>query len=967
MLGLPDTRPRRSAVALGALVLLSSTALAGLAGGSATADVAGARAEPTAPSAGSGKTTGPGEVPGNYDSRSARGDALVQQSAAVLKARGKEISGLGQKIGSDAEVSVDALSGTPSNVFARTGFLTAASDRPAAEVALGFVRANLGALGLAEADLGTLNQNREVTDLNGITHVYWTQEVDGVPVFGNGLRAHVDKTGRLIALQGAPVAGLAGKVAKAPDARLSSDAATEAAISDARAASPDVRPGSTASRVWFLSTGGLRPGWLTYTQPSGTEAYQHVVDAATGRTLYRHSTVNFEKGDGLVHENYPGARGPQSGGKQHVVNLFDRGYLPRNANWMKGRWASAWADLNDDDQVQDNEKTAVPNGRKQFALRKFETGPGETRCTAAYNCTWDPTTPYSWRTNKNQDGVQSLYFTSKYAEWLSTRPFGFTPAMGNFERSGGDQVNVHTMDGGNTADGLPDGAHTNNANFNTPPDGQPPTMQMYLNQAPYLAASSSNAFDNIGHEFTHGLSNRLVVDSQGNSTLNSYQAGAMGEAWGDFYSFDYLHTKGLAKDTGAAGELMYDRYLSKDRAFTRSAAIDCPVDRDARLCKQIEEGGVGGYTYGDIPRQLTTEVHGAGEVWAQAMWDLHRTLGHYVTMRLVTSAMTISPDDPSMLDMRDAMITADQVIYSRSHTAALWKGFAKRGFGYYAASIDGADPEPVEDFQVPPSDDLERGSITGTVTNFSDEPVAGAVVLVAGHTSGAVGNWSTVTDADGEYEIEDVVPGTYPKVVAFADGYEPDAEEVTVEPGEEAVLDLSIRRDWAAESGGGSIVAFDDPDYTDFGCGPGGAIDLSRGTGWGSETTATGDPAESEADVDPKSITIGLPDPITVTSFGVDPTATCGDPGSASTAGYTIEVASAEAGPWTEVASGEFTPANQGTMVDITATAPVPDVSFVRYTMESPQVPDWDGCPNDYGGCTYMDTTEVAVYDDPLP
>ncbi len=74
-------------------------------------------------------------------------------------------------------------------------------------------------------------------------------------------------------------------------------------------------------------------------------------------------------------------------------------------------------------------------------------------------------------------------------------------------------------------------------------------MQMYLNQAPgYLAASSTEAFDNIGHEYTHGLSNRLVVDSMGFSTLNSYQAGAMGEGWGDFYSFDYLVTKQIATD-----------------------------------------------------------------------------------------------------------------------------------------------------------------------------------------------------------------------------------------------------------------------------------------------------------------------------------------------------------------------------------------------------------------------------------
>ena len=47
---------------------------------------------------------------------------------------------------------------------------------------------------------------------------------------------------------------------------------------------------------------------------------------------------------------------------------------------------------------------------------------------------------------------------------------------------------------------------------------------------------------------------------------------------------------------------------------------------------------------------------------------------------------------------------------------------------------------------------------------------------------------------------------------------------------------FELRRDWASASGGGSITAFDGPDYTPFGCGPIGAIDQSDGTGWGSDT-----------------------------------------------------------------------------------------------------------------------------------
>ena len=49
-------------------------------------------------------------------------------------------------------------------------------------------------------------------------------------------------------------------------------------------------------------------------------------------------------------------------------------------------------------------------------------------------------------------------------------------------------------------------------------------------------------------------------------------------------------------------------------------------------------------------------------------------------------------------------------------------------------------------------------------------------------------------------------------------------------------------------------------------------------------------------------------------------------------------------------------------LVDIPVDAP--GTTYVRYTMLSPQVPDFAGCPDEFGGCQYMDTSELAVYDD---
>src|SRR5262249_8037806 len=134
----------------------------------------------------------------------------------------------------------------------------------------------------------------------------------------------------------------------------------------------------------------------------------------------------------------------------------------------------------------------------------------------------------------------------------------FTNANGAFR--GADPVQAQVLDGATLDDPGPpvtpgpDFFHIDNANMETDRDGIPPTMQMYLFHFlglpwsdpgnglfdPFLAANGGDEADIVYHEYTHGLSNRLVVDSNGNSTLISTQANSMGEAWSDWYAMDFL-------------------------------------------------------------------------------------------------------------------------------------------------------------------------------------------------------------------------------------------------------------------------------------------------------------------------------------------------------------------------------------------------------------------------------------------
>ena len=570
-------------------------------------------------------------------------------------------------------------------------------------------------------------------------------------------------------------------------------------------------------------------------------------------------------------------------------------------------------------------------------------------CTAGYPCTWDAEQPFSWKKNLAANENNAFYLANTYHDYLQNdRSIAFTTRAGNFSAAGGDPVLQQVFDGADTdpdVAGFPDANHIDNANMNTPPDGVPPVMQMYLwhnwgypnDYDNFLPTSGAFDASVLLHEYTHGLSNRLVIDADGNSTLNSLQSGSMGEAWSDYYAMDYLVSHHFQKDTSADGQIFVGQYLmggQKDANGRlvpfRSMAMDCPVGSKSKACFDTYNPDAniqGGYTYGDLVTIAgAAEVHSSGEVWAQTLWDIRKAFGHKVADSLITRGMSLSASDPSMLDMRNAILQADLVGYSGGHTTQLWRIFAKRGMGFYAGSIDSADTDVAQDFHVPPNPKTHNYSqyIQGTVTNsVTGDPVGGANVYVAG-----LGNQlSAVTRADGTYGIGvpwGMYPGTYPKVVATGPGYLTSSQEVTVPVGDHATANFSIQRDWAMTSGGGQITDFNGPDLTGNGCGPDRAIDGSLGIAWGSTVgNDNGDPTGVFQD---KHIVVKLPQAVDVTSFGVDPTAGCGDSGSSSVGDYSIEV-SADGTAWAPAASGHFGYDDRGHLNEV-ACRPGPPTEF---------------------------------------
>jgi extracellular elastinolytic metalloproteinase len=863
------------------------------------------------------------------------------------------------------------------------GFLTGASKKSAKSIALGYVRSHAGALGLTTADLSTFHLARTYTDITGTHHLFFTQRIGGSSAARNGLTASVSHRGRLLTLGGLPITS-ASATKLPPASALSITTAAEAL---ARTRGPET-PGAatsddTAQRVVFATGNGLRPAWETVVTSSRTPATT-IIDAVTGKTLLRTPLTQYEDSTGRAYTFFPGSR---RGGHQIKVDFTKKGWLGAHARKLSGNNSHAFSDVNDNDKASRSEEVHPLKGQSWgYRLKPFHPGMGAARfCSNPWPCSWNPNKAFSWKKNRAQNATQVFFFVNNWHDHLKKAPIGFTEAAGNFQLKNhgkqgkaGDPVATQTDDGASSGTGqlhgLPDGNHIDNANMATPPDGHRPTMQMYLQHQPGTQYPSEDPFsptnvgdeaDTVYHEYTHGLSNRLNVDVHGRTTLGGVQAGAMGEAWSDWYAMDYLVAHHLQRDRAGKADVRLFVYDGAGVDFDRTEPIDCKVGQTAKLCNGGTTGHGGGYTYADYGNVVGgPEVHSDGEIWAQTLWDLRGRLGSHKAESLVTRAMELAPYNPSFIDMRNAILIADTAVFGGQHRHAIWKVFAHRGMGFYAGSLGGNDTEPAASFAMPPAS-IQTGTIQGQVTDGdSHVKLQGLTVSLAFQGSGTV-NPTTVTDANGDFTLENIPAGTYNKLLVTGHGYRAQDRSVVVQSGATTTEDFAPRLNWAGPGKGATATA-DGKDYSSIGCGADAAIDGSQASGW-STSSGQGDSTDGSQGFFAKHLVVDLHRSLDVTGMAVDPSSTCGDDPSSSTADYTIET-STNGTTWDAAATGTFTSAQNGTLVPIPTSAP--GVQFIRFTIDSNQVPSFDTtCAGGGGpsGCHFTDMSELQVFGVPSP
>ncbi len=576
----------------------------------------------------------------------------------------------------------------------------AGAARPAT-VALDYVRAHPESFRLDEGDVDGLRLADSHRSGSGAVHLRFEQYYRGVPVFGPGLHANVDRDGRLINIGGAAQ----------PDPRVDSI--------DPRLPAPDGdRPTLTIFRD--------RLAWRVIQGKDSRHVYDAVVDATTGRTLYRANLVREAADDALVFRNYPGA---PLGGTQTTVSMTSwLSETPRTRLFGPNAWVYGDPDdqidgLGSDPPPAPGDEVPpgvapVPAGEWTYAHTTQPAGAPGQHCPAI-GCSWSNfDTTKSWEENRNQAGTQLFYYVNAFHDHLRDTPgIGFNAASGNFE--GADRVQAQVDDGSttdiNTFDNFPDCDHINNAYVLPVPDGAPFFMQVFLWSnactplGSSLALNDVNAADDaliVYHEYTHGMTNRLVTDGAGFPAMNGWQPGAMDEGTADWFALDLLNAQGLEPDSAAPGELRAGKY---ENDTLRTQPYDCPVGASGAACPGTANVGSGGYTYGDFARILGgPEVHADGEIWVETLWDLRARLiatygaasGIARARALVTDGLRLAPPNPTFLDMRNAILQAN-VNRGFGDQDRIWSVFAARGMGYRASTTSANDTAPRQDFSLP--------------------------------------------------------------------------------------------------------------------------------------------------------------------------------------------------------------------------------------------------------------------------
>ncbi|MBC7607934.1 MAG: T9SS-dependent M36 family metallopeptidase [Burkholderiales bacterium] len=220
----------------------------------------------------------------------------------------------------------------------------------------------------------------------------------------------------------------------------------------------------------------------------------------------------------------------------------------------------------------------------------------------------------------------------------------------------------------------------------------------------YLYADGD--FDNviIGHEYGHGISNRLVGGGLAGCMTNYEQ---MGEGWSDWFGLmNQIKTGDAGADPKEVGT-----YVT-NQPVTGAGIRDFPYSTDLALNPR---------TFADSNTPIPTDPadtayrYVVGEFWTSCLWDLTWAYinqygfdpdiyngigGNNMVMRLVADALKLETcNGTNIVTGRDNILAADLAATGGANQILIAQVFSRRGVGFSASSGSANDcNDQVQDF-----------------------------------------------------------------------------------------------------------------------------------------------------------------------------------------------------------------------------------------------------------------------------
>ncbi len=601
---------------------------------------------------------------------------------------------------------------TPANhVWSDSGALTSPSSDGPVVIGQRYIQSVAGDYGLSESDLTSIYLVKEYrSSFNGVTHLLFRQQFDGIDVLGSNFTVNIDSAGQVLnaggKLYGRPSGAAPTLEAAGESIRVAFREVNPRAESSYLPARTSLAKGEKTMNfirggfadnvngqpVWFPVGKGLRAAWAFFV-PNEDEAihFRTVVDAEKQSILQNTPLGGYQAPQpprGLV---FPTS--PQPNPRPGTLVISPRPYVDRvQVSFAGDPQASPRGWVDGAETAGNNTVTGQnPNGTFSFTP---ETAKSPTR-DFSFPLELGPGKPNP--TNFKDAATTNLFYLMNRAHDFFWH-IGVDEAAGsfqqdNFGRGGvaGDPIYAYSQFG-ITRPGV---ALIDNASFSfrtTTEDGAPGFVRMYLagDHADNIFTDGSFDADVVIHEYTHGISGRLA-----RNLFETYQGRAMSEAWSDFFALEMLLPEGAPLDGAyATGEYFIQSFGAGDRSRPYSTNMS-----------------VNGLTFADYGRvaDIGLEEHFDGEIWFEAMWEARANLiklygereGRRRIQRNAIEGMKLQPPNATMVETRDAIILANRVNFRGEGEQALWEGFAKRGLGVLAQSRNGDSSYVVPSFETP--------------------------------------------------------------------------------------------------------------------------------------------------------------------------------------------------------------------------------------------------------------------------